>query len=303
MLEDVDQFRHYMQVVRRLSPHSLKGYQEDLLQFVDFLQLEQVVAWDTVTHRHIRRFMAQLQERDYARRSIARKLAAIRSFFRYLCRDRGLATNPATGVFTPKIEKRLPHCLRPPEMERLLMAPDRTAPLGMRDAALLETLYSSGMRVSELVSLSLAQVLRAGQPVESLRVVGKGNKERVVFLGLPAREAITTYLDLGRPRLAGASRKSANSPTALFLNKNGTALSDRSVRTVVDRYVNEAALGSDLSPHSLRHSFATHLLENGADLRAVQEMLGHASLATTQIYTHLSREQVRRIYEAAHPGS
>jgi len=243
--------------------------------------------------------MGTLQSHGYARRSVARKLAAIRSFFRFLCRDRGLASNPAIGIFTPKMDRPLPHCLRPPEIERLLMAPDRSTPLGLRDAALLETLYSTGMRVSELVALTEPEVMRG----DTLRVIGKGNKERTVFLGRAAREAIADYLARSRPRLLASRRRAGALPTALFLNKNGTGLSDRSVRTIVERHVTAAALQSDLTPHSLRHSFATHLLENGADLRAVQELLGHASLATTQIYTHLSRERIRQVYDAAHPAA
>src|SRR5207302_1810721 len=179
MLAEIDAFRHYLEVARRLSPHTLKGYQEDLLQFAAFLEGEGLAAWEAVSHREIRRFMGTLQTHGYARRSVARKLAAIRSFFRFLCRDRGLAANPAIGIFTPKLDRPLPMYLREPEIERLLMAPDRSTPLGLRDAALLETLYSTGMRVSELVGLSVADVSRG----DTLRVIGKGNKERVVFLG------------------------------------------------------------------------------------------------------------------------
>jgi integrase/recombinase XerC len=299
LLADIDSFREYLETVRRLSRHTLKGYQEDLLQFAGFLEREGVIAWPAVTHRHIRRFLGELQARGYARRSTARKLAALRSFFRFLCRDRGLADNPAVAIFTPKLDRRLPGCLRTAEVERLLEAPDRSGPLGLRDAALLETLYSTGMRVSELAALTLEEATRG----ETLRVVGKGNKERVVFLGRAAREAIASYCGLGRPRLLAARRRGGAVPAALFLNKNGTPLTDRSIRAVVERYVQAAALGAGITPHSLRHSFATHLLENGADLRAVQELLGHASLATTQIYTHLSREQIRKVYDQAHPGA
>jgi len=299
MLAEIDAFRHYLEVARRLSPHTLKGYQEDLLQFAAFVESRELATWETVSHREIRGFMGSLQSHGYARRSVARKLAAIRSFFRFLCRDRGLPANPATGIFTPKLDRPLPHYLRPPEIERLLDASDRATPLGLRDAALLETLYSTGMRVSELVALTVPDVSRG----DTLRVIGKGNKERTVFLGRAAREAIADYLARSRPRLLAARRRAGAVPAALFLNKNGTRLSDRSVRSILERHVEAAALQSNLTPHSLLHSFATHLLENRADLRAVQELLGHASLATTQIYTHLSRERIRQVYDSAHPAA
>jgi integrase/recombinase XerC len=303
VLAEIDQFRHYLQVTRRYSTHTLKGYSEDLLQVVEFLEKphegdEGVSSWDQVTHRHLRRFLLHLTDSGYARRSASRKLAAIRSFFRYLVQTGHLERNPAVGVYSPKLERPLPHALRPPEIEALLDAPDRETPLGLRDAALLETLYSSGMRVSELVDLTVDRIAHCRGP---LRVVGKGQKERTVFLGRAAMEALGDYLARGRGDLLRARRKPGPVPDALFLNKNGTPLSDRSVRTLVEKYVEAACLSQKVTPHSLRHSFATHLLENGADLRAVQELLGHASLSTTQIYTHLTREQIRQVYDAAHP--
>jgi len=300
VLTEIDQFRHYLQVTRRCSVHTLKGYSEDLLQLADFLEQspEPVSSWKDVTHRHLRRFLIRLSDSGFARRSSARKLAAIRSFFRYCLRTGVLEKNPAVGVFSPRLDKPLPHPLRPPEIEALLDAPNRETPLGQRDAALLETLYSTGMRVSELVALTVGEVERCRGP---LRVIGKGDKERTVFLGRAALESIGDYLTSGRRELLRARRKPGSITDALFLNKNGTALSDRSVRSVVQRYVREACLSQKVTPHALRHSFATHLLENGADLRVVQELLGHASLSTTQIYTHVTRERLRKVYDAAHP--
>ncbi len=298
MEQELDAFRDHLLVERNASPHTLKGYAEDLLQFLDYADAAGLGGWDEVELRHLRAFMAQLTEQGYARRSVARKLASLRSFFRFRVRTGAAARNPAVGLFTPKLEKRLPAVLRPAEVEALLGAPDLTTPLGLRDAALLETLYSSGMRVSELVALTVTAVTTCNGP---LRVVGKGHKERTVFLGRAAREAVGLYLRDGRPRLRGARRKPGPETDALFLNKNGTPLSDRSVRTVVERCVAATALDAGVTPHSLRHSFATHLLENGADLRAVQELLGHASLSTTQLYTHLTRERLREVYDQAHP--
>ena len=311
MLAEIDEFRHYLQGVRRYSEHTLKGYSEDLLQLVGFLcdppnggesrspELGEVEgSWEQVEHRHLRRFLLHLTDKGYARRTIARKLAAVRSFFRYLVRTDRLAKSPALGLHSPRLGRPLPHAVRLPEIEALLSAPDRTTPLGARDAAILETLYSTGMRVSELVALETGGLARCKGP---LRVSGKGGKERTVFLGRAALEALGEYLTVGRPRLLASRRRAGPIPEAAFLNKNGTPLSDRSVRSVLTRYVEEAALQPGVTPHSLRHSFATHLLENGADLRAVQELLGHTSLSTTQIYTQVTREQVRRVYDAAHP--
>jgi len=300
VLAEIDEFRHYLQVARRYSPHTLKSYSEDLLQLAAFLEglPEAPAGWEQVDHRHLRGFLLHLTDAGYARRSAARKLAAIRSFFRHLVRAGRLPQNPAVGVYSPKRERPLPHALRSAEMEALLDAPDRSTPLGLRDAALLETLYSSGMRVGELVRLTTADVEYCRGP---LRVVGKGNKERTVFLGRAALETLGDYLARSRPELLRARRKPGPATPALFLNKNGTALSDRSVRSIVERCVEAASLTQKVTPHGLRHSFATHLLENGADLRAVQELLGHASLSTTQIYTHLSREQLRKVYDGAHP--
>jgi integrase/recombinase XerC len=299
VLAAIDQLCDHLRIARGLSPHTVKGYAEDLMQFVAFLEQEGTEAWATVSHRDLRRFLADLQSGGYARRSMARKLSAVRSFYRYLARRDAVPRNPTVGVTSPKLDRPLPRCVTAGDMERLLQTPDRSTPLGLRDAAILETLYSSGMRVSELVSLDLADLPDTDGRV---RVLGKRRKERVVFLGRAARETIGDYLQRSRPTLARKCRKDIRSP-ALFLNKNGTRLSDRAVRLIVHQHVEAAAVAGGGSPHTLRHSFATHLLENGADLRSVQELLGHSSLATTQIYTHLTQEHLRKVYDAAHPRS
>lgn len=299
MLSAIDQFCDHLRIARGLSPHTVRGYAEDLLQFAAFLGEEGIEAWASVSHRELRRYLSQMQSRGYARRSMARKLSAVRAFYRHLARREEVARNPTVGVSGPRLERRLPACFTAAEVEALLQAPDRSTPLGLRDAAILETLYSSGMRVSELVALNVDDVPDQDGRV---RVLGKGRNERVVFLGRAAREAIGDYLHRARPTLAQKRRKGADT-TALFLNKNGTRLSDRSVRTIVAAAIKQACLATGGSPHTLRHSFATHLLENGADLRAVQELLGHASLAATQIYTHLTPERLRMVYDTAHPRS
>jgi len=302
LTDAIDAFARHLEQGRRLSAHTVRAYGEDVRQFLAFLQQQASPprAWREVTHREVRRFLAGLQAARYARRSTARKLAALRAFFRFLVATGAAEGNPAVGIHSPRRERRLPAILREDEIERLLLAPDRDTPLGLRDAALLETLYSTGMRASEVVSLTVTDVA-AGN--DTVRVIGKGQKERLVFLGRAAREALADYLAVGRPRLLASARKSRPATDALFLNKNGTPLTDRAVRLIVRRTLERAALTARISPHSLRHSFATHLLARGADLRAVQELLGHASLATTQIYTHLTREQLQRIYDAAHPGA
>ncbi|MBM3457221.1 MAG: site-specific tyrosine recombinase XerD, partial [Armatimonadetes bacterium] len=276
MEAELDAFRDYLQVQRGFSEHTVKGYSEDLLQLLEFLEQEREArSWETVETRELRAFLALLSEKEYARRSIARKLAAIRSFFRFLVANDRISRNPAVGLFTPRLEKRLPRVLRIPEVEELLQAPNPETALGLRDMALLETLYSSGMRVSEAAALTVARVLDCRGP---LRVVGKGRKERTVFLGRAAREALGAYLHQARPALLRARRKGGTEPEALFLNKNGTPLSDRSIRALVGRHGAQLGAEDRVTPHTLRHSFATHLLENGADLRSVQELLGHASL-------------------------
>ncbi len=306
MLTAIDRFRHHLQTVRRCSELTLKSYGEDILQLVEFLDPGEdgrttqapCTSWSQVTAHDIRRFLVALSERGYARRSVARKVAAIRSFFRFLMRHGEIQRNPAEGLPTPRVGRSLPHALRPAEIESLLAAPDRATPLGCRDAALLETLYSSGMRVSELTGLAVDDIIRCRG---ALRVVGKGDKERTVFLGRAALEALGDYLEEARPALLRSRRRAGPTASALFLNKNGTPLTDRGVRDVLTRTVAAAALRQAVTPHALRHSFATHLLENGADLRAVQELLGHASLSTTQIYTHVTREHLKKVYSAAHP--
>lgn len=299
---EVDAFRHYLQVQRGCSPHTLKGYSEDLLQLIEFLESERadISAWSLLQHRDLRRYLSYLTERGLARRSAARKLAAVRSFCRFLVKTGVIERNPAVGLLTPRLGRRLPEVLSTDSVQLLLEAVRRDTPLGLRDAALLETLYSSGMRVSELVSLDTTRVKTCRGP---LRVIGKGAKERTVFLGRAALETLGDYLARSRPVLLTARKAGASPGDRLFLNKNGTALTDRGARLAVSNCVERAALERKITPHSLRHSFATHLLENGADLRAVQELLGHASLSTTQIYTHLTRDRLQTVYDAAHPRS
>ena len=295
MDDAVDAYLEHLRTVRQASAHTLAGYANDLRQIRRFLsERADVTDWGQVTPHHLRRFLVALSENSYSRASLARKLSSLRSFFRYLRSRGGLEQDPTVGLITPRIGRRLPVFLYLEEMERLLAAPAADTPVGLRDRALLETLYATGMRVSELVSLDVDQVT----DTDEIRVVGKGRKERLVFLGNAAQAALQEYLRRGRA--AWAAHGGREEP-ALFLNRQGARLTDRSVRRLVHKYALAACARHGLSPHSLRHSFASHLLEAGADLRTIQELLGHASLATTQIYTHVSPGQLQEVYRRAHP--
>jgi integrase/recombinase XerC len=294
----IDAFLTEMQAARGAAPTTLRGYARDLQQCARFLRQSGLPQdWGKVRPAHLRRFLAHLHGRGYARASIARKLSALRALYRYLA-ARGLAsTNPTTGLSSPRRPSRLPRFLYHSDVEKLLAAPDSSTPLGLRDRALLETLYAAGLRVGELVGLTVPQASGASE----LRILGKGGRERVVLLGRPAQEAIQRYLEEGRPRLLSRRAPQDRGEDRLFLNARGGPLTDRGARRIVHRHLLRACAQHDIGPHALRHTFATHLLEAGADIRAVQELLGHASLATTQIYTHLTRRRLREVYQQAHP--
>ncbi len=294
MRKAIEAFAEDLRHRRGVSPHTVKSYRSDLLQLAEFAARE----LDTVDPRAIdnlalRAFLAELHRKGDARATIARKLSATRAFYRYLVREGVVTSNPAQHVSTPRLDQKLPTRLEEAEVSRLLEAPDVETPLGRRDQALLELLYASGVRVGELVQLDRADCDFAQR---LLRVLGKGSKERIVPFGEAAADALDAYL-VDRRELV---RRGAGTD-ALFLNARGGRLTARSVRRLLQRYLREAALRSQVSPHSLRHAFATHLLERGADLRSIQELLGHASLATTQKYTHVSMNKLLEVYEKAHP--
>jgi len=259
------------------------------------MRKKQLHAWKQVGVNEIRAYLAELTGQGLARATIGRKLASLRSFFKYLTLQGVVDQNPLLNLQTPKRPRKLPEFLYTREIDALLGFVDAT-PQGLRDRAILEVLYGTGVRVSELTGLNLGD-LDLGHG--SLRVCGKGAKERLVFLGKKGCQALADYLRKGRPFYL--ARGGNPGERAVFLNKNGTRLSARSVRRLLDTYVRRAALEKKVSPHTLRHSFATHLLEGGADLRAVQELLGHVNISTAQIYPHLSRDQVKKVYDQAHP--
>lgn len=289
--QDVAAFLRTLEGERGASAHTLAAYGRDLVQFASFVHSQGVTAWEQVTPPLARRYVANLSRR-YARSAIARQLSAVRTFFRFLYREGKVSQNPLVLVSTPRRQRRLPAFLTPDEVRMVLAAPDTSTARGKRDRAILELLYATGMRVGELVSLRLSDV----QWGEELRVTGKGRKERVVLMTAAAVEALRRYLQDGRPQLV--RRRTAN---AVFVNARGAPLSDRGVRVILDGAIHRAALARRVSPHVLRHTFATHLLDGGADLRVVQELLGHVDLATTQIYTHVSRDWLKRVYDKAHP--
>jgi tyrosine recombinase XerC len=293
----VDHFITYLKDARNASAHTVRSYARDIAQFIGFLEKQKILRdgfeWGQVDYLVLRRYLGQLGRDGYDRRSIARKLSSLRAFFKFLLRQKTIAANPATQVTSPKLEQRLPRVLELKEVERLINAPDLATSKGKRDAAVLETLYATGVRVAELVGMNLSDLnLDTGE----VRVRGKRDKERIVLLGQPAIEAIEDYLTFARKEFL-----EQRTTDALFLNRGGTRLTTRSVHRLVVAYANQIGLGEDVTPHVLRHTFATHLLEAGADLRIMQELMGHVSLSSTQVYTRVSREHLQRVYEKAHP--
>lgn len=296
MIRHIDEFLAYCRDARNNAPRTLRAYAADLQQFAAFLKERGIAAPDGVDLGVLRAFLSSLQPRQYARTTLARKQAALRAFFRWARRTGLVTADPARGLLGPRQERRLPKFLRPEEVEALMSAPD-DSPAGLRDRALLELLYASGLRAGEAVRLEVGDLNLADGEVRVRH--GKGRKERVALLGRAAVEALIEYLHRGRPSLAARARRGES--RALLLNKYGERLSDRGVRRTLDKYAAVIGARLKITPHVLRHTFATHLLENGADLRAVQELLGHAHLSTTQVYTHLTPERLKAVHDAAHP--
>lgn len=293
----VDRFKTYLTVEKNDSPLTVENYQADIVHFTDFLKSKGKGAdWAAVKVLDIRSYLAYMHDQEYARKTIARRISSLRSFYRYLRREGVVAMNPFTKVRTPKLEKKLPTFLEEFEIDLLLKMPDTTTLLGIRDRAILELLYSTGCRVSELVGLTLDRLDLGNRYV---LLLGKGNKERLVPLGHPCVQAMEQYLGSSRQVLMRNYHVSPHS--TVFVNSRGTPLTARSVRRILDKYVEMTAMQKHVSPHTIRHTFATHLLDHGADLRAVQELLGHVSLSTTQIYTHVTAERLTAVYEKHHP--
>ena len=289
----LERFLIYLRAGRNASPYTVKNYGNDIGQFLDYCRAKGVGSIEQIDRSLLRAYLAELDAAGYVKASIARRMAELRSFGDFLVREDVLERNPFHTVGAPRIPKRLPQYLTTAELEVLLSVPDTSTPRGLRDRAIIEVLYAAGLRVSELVGLNVRDVDLAQAQV---RVVGKGGKERIGLLGRPAVRAVSAYLNGGRPELLGQR------PTgALWLNHRGGRLTVRGVALVLDKAGRQAGIRTPVTPHVLRHTFATHLLDGGADLRVVQELLGHANLVTTQIYTHVSQSRAREVYLRAHP--
>ena len=288
----VDRFIAHLEIERGLSPNTIRAYSSDLARYLEWAERTGV---DPVrlSHRELRLYLAELDRARYARPTIARRLAAVRSFFAYLVTEGLVESDPSRVLSAPKQQRRLPRVVPDDALSALLDAPDRSTPTGLRDAALLELLYATGIRVSELTDMSLTSLdLAQGQVV----VFGKGSKERIVPIHQHAVGLLREYVGQARPRLTRP-----DSPGALFLSTRGNALTPESVRRIINRHLAAAGSSVHVSPHALRHTFATHLVEAGADLRTVQELLGHIALSTTQIYTHVSMKRLQDVHKKAHP--
>jgi integrase/recombinase XerC len=299
------EFLEHMRYERNVSAHTLRNYASDLGQFHDFIApvidantLERRgVELGDIDHITIREWMAALHDANKKKTSIARKLASVRTFFQFLVREGKLEMNPAKLVSTPRIERKLPNHLSMEDAVRFIETPDTETDMGKRDRAILEFLYATGVRVSELVTLDLKEIDFENR---SVRVTGKRRKQRIVPFGQHALAALNAYLDI-RKNFLHSAPVAEREDQAVFLNYQGTRITTRSVGRMVDKYIKQCADIHNISPHSMRHSFATHLLDSGADLRDIQELLGHARLSTTQIYTQVSMEKLIEVYDKAHP--
>ncbi|HBT47384.1 MAG TPA: site-specific tyrosine recombinase XerD [Peptococcaceae bacterium] len=293
MQQLLDDFLYYLAVERGLAENTLASYHSDLEQYLNYLAEARVTSLEEAGRGLIVAYLVRLQQQGRSPATICRHLAALRSFYQFLVREGVLATDPTATMESPRQARKLPRVLTVQEVEMLLNQPRTKTPAGLRDKAMLELLYASGLRVSELVSLNVDQVdLQEGY----VRCTGKGSRERVVPIGPVACFYLKAYLEQGRGRLLKGRKE-----TALFVNQQGKRLSRQGCWKIIKAYARAAGLPLNITPHTLRHSFATHLLENGADLRSVQELLGHADISTTQIYTHLTQKKIREIYNHTHP--
>jgi tyrosine recombinase XerC len=304
LLAAIDGFALHLADVRDASAHTVKSYVHDLAQFSDWLSSESVdsdeLRWEQVTYPQIRSYLGHLAQNGYNRRSVTRKLSSLKAFYKWLEREVGITDNPAAKVLSPKASRPLPDVLDVSEIERMLEQTAKITSFSIRDRALIEVLYATGMRVAEACALKLGDVdWRAGE----IRVIGgKGNKDRVVLMGRFAKQALEKYVHESRPSLLARRRNKLELACEnVWINARGTALSSHAVYVLVQEYAARAGITKKVTPHTMRHSFATHLLQHGADLRVVQELLGHRSLSSTQVYTRVSAAHLKGEYDKAHP--
>ena len=290
----IHEFSDYLRIEKRNSPNTISAYRSDLIRFSSVLSGKTV---ESVTTANIRGFLISLRNQGMSASSIARNLSSIKSFFKYLCQDKQLKNNPAIILESPKHWRKLPDVITHEDVDKLLKGPDLNSKLGLRDKAMLEILYASGLRVSELVSLKVSQL---NLEVGYLRTLGKGSKERIVPIGTLAKRAMEKYITSSRQTLI-SNRKDNRKTDELFLTRRGMGMTRQGFWKLLKGYVAKVNIKASVSPHTLRHAFATHLLERGADLRSVQQMLGHSDISTTQIYTHILGKRMLEIYQEFHP--
>jgi integrase/recombinase XerD len=293
MQTQLQNYTNYLAVEKGLAKNTLESYRRDLKKFIEFMKKQKKTSPDLVDRQSINAFIFELKKNGHATSTISRSIASIRSFFNFLLQEGIIDSNPAIELETPRIEKKLPKVLTADEIDKLLAQPKLCEHNGLRDKAMLELLYASGIRVSELVSLNITDF---DPRVGYLRCTGKGMKERIVPIGSKAINYVTEYLRDARSQLSRT-----NGETALFVNHHGCRMTRQGFWKILKKYARKSNIQGDITPHTLRHSFATHLLENGADLRSVQEMLGHSDISTTQIYTQITRKKIREVYDKAHP--
>lgn len=290
---DIEMYMNFLVVEKGLALNSSKAYERDLQRYQEYLiQVEQITSWEQIDKAHVLAYLHHLHDLGRAAASVSRTLSSIRSFHQFLARERVVDKDPTLHIDRPRMERKLPKVLSIQEVDALLQLPAALTPLDTRNKAMLELLYATGMRVTELCSIRLSDLHLSMGFVQCL---GKGNKERIIPLGTHASEAINTYLENGRPKLVKKEHEN------VFVNHHGRPLSRQGFWKILKKLAEEADIEKELTPHMLRHSFATHLLENGADLRSVQEMLGHADISTTQIYTHVTKVRMKEVYSQFHP--
>lgn len=288
MEKHIINFLKYLKIEKNYSSYTILNYGKDLKIFLKFLNFEKIDKLKDIDYKIIRKFLEFLYEEEYNNKSIARHISSLRSFFKYLLKEELINKNPMNLITNPKLDKKLPQFLYYDELEKILSVPDKTTLFGMRDLTILETFYSTGIRVSELVNIKIKDIDFSSR---TIKILGKGNKERYVLYGKVLSDYFESYL---------TKRNLVAKCDYLFINKYGLQLTDRGIRYIIDNVLKKGAISNHISPHTLRHTFATHLLDNGADLRVVQELLGHESLSSTQVYTHVSNEHLREVYLKNH---